>query len=137
MPPDEDGGDDGDDGYDENEGNDKAKSRSVPTTSYPIRQMMELVESIAAKQTGINEMDWTLWCNRLEQTLGQAADSASVKYFRDKLGLNPLSPLRHQPFRPLFAENSDSESGKLYDETLVRIEENWNVNELRPIGGAK
>lgn len=134
LPPDEDGGDDG---CDENEGKDKAKRRSVPTTSYPIRQMMELVESIAAKQTGIDEMDWVLWCNRLEQTLGQAADSASVKYFRDKLGLNPLSPLRHESFRPSFAENSDSESGKLYDETLVRIEENWNVNELRPIGGAK
>jgi hypothetical protein len=134
LPPDEDGGDDG---CDENEGNAKSKRRSVPTTSYPIRQMMELVESIAAKQTGIDEMDWVLWCNRLEQTLGQAADSASVKYFRDKLELNPLSPLRHRSFRPSFAENSDSESGKLYDETLVRIEENWNVNELRQIGGAK
>ena len=137
LPPDEDGGDDGDDGCDENEDTDKTKCRSVPTTSYPIRQMMELVESIAAKQTGIDEMDWVLWCNRLEQTLGQAADSASVKYFRDKLGLNPLSPLCHQSFRPSFAENSDSESGKLYDETLVRIEKNWNVNKLLPIGGAK
>lgn len=137
MPPDEDGGDGGDDGCDENDVMGKAKRQSVATTTYPIRQMMELVESIAAKQTGIDQMDWMLWCNRLEQTLGQAADSASVRYFRDKLGLNPLSPLRHQSFRPSFAENSDSESGKLYDETLVRIEENWNVNKLCPIGGAE
>jgi len=137
MPPDEDGGDEENDGDDENEGKDKGKRRSVATTSYPIRQLMELVESIAAKQTGIDEMDWVRWCNRLEQTLGQATDSASIKYFRDELGLNPLSPLRHQSFRPSFAENSESESGKLYDETLIRIEENWNVNELRPIGDAK
>lgn len=136
LPPDEDGGDDGDGGNDENAGN-KAKRRSVPMTSYPIRQMMELVESIAAKQTGINEMDWVLWCNRLEQTLGQAANSAPVKYFCEKLQLNPLSSLRHQSFRPSFAENSDSEPGKLYDETLVRIEERWVVTNLIPIGGSK
>ncbi len=75
LPPDEDGGDNGDGGSDDNEGRDKAQGRSAPMTSYPIRQMMELVESIAAKQTGIDIMDWVLWCNRLEQTLGQASDS--------------------------------------------------------------
>lgn len=139
LPPDEDGGDDGDGDVDSesDENKDKAKRRSAPPATYPIRQMMELIESIAAKQTGVDEMDWVLWCNRLEQSLGQAGDSSSVEYFRDKLGLNPLSALRHQAFRPSFAENGESESGKLYDETLVRIEKSWGVNELLPIGGAK
>ena len=137
LPPEEDGGDDEDDESDENEGKNQAKGRSVPTTSYPIRQMMELIENIAAKQTGIDPIDWVLWCNRLEQTLGQAVDSTPVKYFRDELKLNPLSPLRHQSFRPVFAETSDSDPGKRYDETLTRIEEIWKVNAMRPIGGTK
>jgi hypothetical protein len=136
LSPDEDGGDDGD-GGDEKENKDKANRRSIPTTCYPIRQMMELIESIAAKQTGIDETDWVLWCNRLEQTLGQAGDSNPVKYFRDELKLNPLSPLHHQSFRPSFAETSDSDLGKLYDDTLGRIEVSWNVNKLSPMGGAK
>jgi len=134
LPPDEDSGDEGDDGRDESDGKDIAKSRSVATTSYPIRQMMDLIESIAAKQTGIDEMDWVLWCNRLEQTLGQAADSAPVKYFRDKLGLNPLSPLRLPSFRPSFAENRDQALGAIYDDALGRTEVSWKVNELSPIG---
>lgn len=137
MPPDEDGEDNGDGGSDENEGKGNPTGRSVPTASYPIRQMMELIESIAAKQTEIDEMDWVLWCNRLEQTLGQAGGSPTVKYFHDKLKLNPLSPLHHQSFRPSFAETSDSEPGKLYDDTLVRIEVSWKVNELTPIGGMR
>lgn len=137
LPPDEDGGDDGDGESGENEGKEKVKSRSVPTTSYPIRQMMELIESIAAKQTAIDERDWVLWCNRLEQTLVQAGDSDPVRYFRDELKLNALSPLRHSSFRPLFAESCESEPGKLYDATLGRIEVSWKVNELSPLGGTK
>lgn len=137
LPPDKDGGDEGDDERDENDGKDTVNGRSVPTTSYPIRQMMDLIESIAAKQTGIDDIDWLLWCNRLEQTLGQAADSAPVKYFRDKLGLNPLSPLRLPSFRPLFAESREQELGAFYDDALGRIEVSWKVNELSPIGGAK
>ena len=134
MPPNEDGGDNEDGGSDENEGKDKAKRHLVPTASYPIRQMMDLIESIAAKQTEIHEMDWTLWCNRLEQTLGQAGDSGPVNYFRDELKLNPLSPLRHSPFRPSFAETPDSAPGRLYDETLTRIEVNWKITKLSQIG---
>ena len=134
MPPDD---DDGNDGGDENEGKNNKKGRSGPIASYPIRQMMDLIESIAAKQTEINEIDWALWCNRLEQTLGQAGDCAPVKYFRDELKLNPLSPLRHQSFRPSFADTSDSEPGKLYDYMLLRIEDSWKVYELSPIGDAK
>ncbi|MBW8066705.1 MAG: hypothetical protein GJU73_04590 [Ferrovum sp.] len=137
MPPNDDGGDDGNGRSDKIEGKDNKTGHSVQIASYPIRQMMDLIESIAAKQTEIDEIDWPLWCNRLEQTLGQAGDSAPVKYFRDELKLNPLSPLRYQSFRPSFADTSDSETGKLYDDTLVRIEESWKVNELSPIGGAK
>lgn len=135
LPPAEEGEDDedGDGGTDKNEGMVTAKGRSTPMASYPIRQMMELIEGIAAKQTGIEEMDWVLWCNRLEQTLGQTGDSAPVNYFRDELKLNPLSPLRHRSFRPLFAETCDSKAGRLYDDTLGRIEVSWNVNELSPI----
>lgn len=136
MPPDDDG--DGDeDGGNEIEGKNNKKENSALIASYPIRQMMELVESIAAKQTEIDEQDWALWCNRLEQTLGQARDSAHVMYFRDELKLNPLSPLRHQSFRPSFADTSGSEPGKLYEATLFRIEECWKVNKLSPIGDAK
>ena len=134
MPPEDDGGDDRD-----NEIEDKGNwnLRPVKIASYPIRQMMDLIENIAAKQTEIDEIDWTLWCNRLEQTLGQARDSSPVKYFRDELKLNPLSPLFHQSFRPSFADTSGSEPGNLYDDTLARIGKSWKVNELRPIGGAK
>lgn len=135
LPPAEEGEDDedGDGGTDKTEGMVTAKGRSTPMSSYPIRQMMELIEGIAAKQTGIEEMDWVLWCNRLEQTLGQTGDSAPVNYFRDELKLNPLSPLRHPSFRPLFAETCDSTAGRLYDDTLGRIEVSWKVNELSPI----
>ena len=135
MPPSHD--EDGSEGGDENEGKKSNKGRSAPITSYPIRQMMELIESIAAKQTEINERDWALWCNRIEQTLEQAKESAPVKYFRDELKLNPLSPLRHQSFRPSFAENTDSELGKLYDDTVSRIEACWQVDLLTPIETSK
>ncbi|MGD9631616.1 MAG: hypothetical protein AB7V18_20455 [Pyrinomonadaceae bacterium] len=137
MPPDDDRGGDEDGGGDEVEDKNNKKERSVPIASYPIRQMMSLIENIAAKQTEIDEINWALWCNRLEQTLGQACDSASVQYFRDELKVNPLSPLHHRSFRPFFAESNDSKQGKLYYETLLRIEMNWRVNELNPIEGAK
>ncbi len=136
LPPDEE--DHPIDGVDENnEKNPKhdLKRNSAQPLSYPIRHMMELVESIAAKQTEINERDWVLWCNRLEQTLGQAKESSAVKAFL-KLELNPLSPLWNAPFRPAFAETSDSGNGQLYEETLTRIERGWMVNKLNSIGDA-
>ena len=99
--------------------------------------MMELIERIAAKQTGINQLDWTFWCNCLEQVLGQARNSEHVDYFRDELKLNPLSPLRHKPFRPSYAETCAKEPGKLYDDTLDRIEASWQVEGLSAIGELK
>lgn len=115
----------------------KLNENLTQLTNYPIRHMMELVEIIATKQTAINEIDWIFWCNRLEQTLGQAGNSAAVKYFRDELKLNPLSPLRHESFLPAFAEKSESEASEIYNTMLDRIESDWKVNELSPIGGIR
>jgi hypothetical protein len=134
MPPD----DDTADGYgvdDPPGGTEATNGSTTPIASYPIRQMMELVESIAAKQTAIDETNWPLWCNRLEQTLRQTGDSAVVKYFREVLGLNPLSPLHQPSFRPSYAESNDTAPGKTYFDALTRVEESWKVNGLNPLGG--
>lgn len=136
MPPDDDD-ESGNTEADEVAGKGNQQGNTLSATSYPIRQLMELIESIAAKQTGIDETDWPLWCNRLEQILGRASDSAPVTYFRDALNLNPLSPLRQQAFRPTFAETGDTAPGKLYEAALDRIEAHWKVSALNPVGGAK
>lgn len=102
--------------------------------SYPIRRMMELIESIAAKQTDLASPDWPAWCARLEQTLLQAAGDRAVEAFV-ALGLNPLSPLRARPFRPGFAESTDTEHGQRYETLLARIEDAWGVAALASIGG--
>lgn len=101
---------------------------------YPIRQMMEFVENIAAKQCTISEPDWHAWCARLEQTLRQAGGTPVIAAFV-ALGLNPLSPLRAAPFRPLFAESAATTPGKDYEALLDQIETSWGVAELTPIGG--
>lgn len=134
MPPD----DDTADGYgvdDPTGGTEATNGCTAPIASYPIRQMMELVESIAAKQTAIDETNWSLWCNRLEQTLRQTGDSAVVKYFRKVLDLNPLSPLHKPSFRPPYAESKHTSPGKTYSDALTRVEESWKVNGLNPLGG--
>jgi hypothetical protein len=106
----------------------------APQSDYPVRQMMQLIENIAAKQTAITPVDWTAWCTRLEQTLGQATETAVLEKFQ-AYGLNPLSPLWHPPFRPVFAEASTSEEGQRYEDTLRRIEAAWNVSDLSRLGG--
>ncbi len=122
-------------------GSGKTKTRGdgsngrVPGT-YPIRQMMELVENIAAKQTAIGEHDWLAWCARLEQTLRQASGAEAIETFA-ALGLNPLSPLWAQPFRPSFAESGHGSSGQGYEELLGRVEAAWGVVGLTPIGESK
>ena len=102
--------------------------------STSIRQMMQLVENIASRQTSIVLADWPLWCARLEQTLCQAKESDPVKVFVT-LRLNPLSPLRAVPFRPLYAESGTSEAGKLYEQALARVEAAWEVAGLDRLGG--
>ncbi len=100
---------------------------------YPVRQLMQLVENIAARQTTIARLDWAMWCTRLEQCLTQAKESAGVAEFL-KLGINPLSPLWHRPFRPEFAEDGNSPEGTHYEKVLARVEKAWNVSELAPLG---
>ena len=133
LPPDgEEGNADGDVGGEYGEEN--SNGRQTGSSSYPIRQMIELIESIAAKQTEIAEMDWNLWCLRLEQTLGPAKACPVVKTFQG-LGLNPLSPLRHAAFRPAFAETGASPAGQRYENVLIRIEKAWAVDQLKALGG--
>lgn len=100
---------------------------------YPVRQMMELIENIAAKQTAVCHADWTTWCTRLEQCLIQAAESEILKEFL-KLDVNPLSPLWNEPFRPDFASSGETEEGRRYEEALKRVEAAWKVATLRKIG---
>ncbi|NEX22782.1 hypothetical protein G3480_21165 [Thiorhodococcus mannitoliphagus] len=107
--------------------------RTNGVASYPIRQMMELVEQIAARQTQVYPADWTAWCARLEQTLSRIAEDAVLDYFR-RLGLNPLSPLRVAAFRPDFAEDATSAEGQLYEAMLHRIETHWQTTGLAAIG---
>jgi hypothetical protein len=111
--------------------NDTAKFTG--TDAYPIRTMMHLIERIAAQQTSTGRADWTAWCIRFEQTLIQAAQCSALQEFKP-LGLNPLSPLRHAPFRPVFAENSESPEGRRYEEALARVEAVWDVGGLDAIG---
>lgn len=135
LPPDSDEiGAEGEVDCEDNGGNFRGKLVGSP--SYPIRQMMELIERIARKHAEISEMDWDLWCLRLEQTLGQTKECPAVKAFQE-MGLNPLSPLRHAAFRPAFAETAASTAGQLYENTLVRIEKAWAVDHLKTIGGQR
>ena len=128
-----DGGPDDDEESIQQTSNNNSSEPIIP--AYPIRQMMELVENIAAKQTGITPADWTAWCARLEQTLSQIADSPVLAYFHT-LGLNPLSPLSVAAFRPSFAETADSAEGRLYEAALARINEKWGTKDLLTIGEA-
>jgi hypothetical protein len=100
---------------------------------YPVRQMMELVENIAAKQTSVSQADWTMWCTRLEQCLFQAAGSKILAEFM-RMELNPLSPLWHPPFRPDFAQSAGTPEGLRYEAALKRVETAWHVENLIPIG---
>lgn len=135
-PPEVDEPDEMDGGADEGGNvNSSSSANGGSTASYPIRQMMKLVENIAAKQTEISEYDWPLWCRRLEQTLTLAKGNKVVEYFVKDLQLNPLAPLRHPPFRPDYAEDSSSKTGKKYENVLKEIEKSWGVNKLAGLGG--
>jgi len=132
MPPDdEDLLPDGDDG-EPNDPPPKPTHVSV-AASYPVRQLMELIENIAAKQTSVSQTDWATWCTRFEQCLIQAADSPVLAEFLT-LGLNPLSPLWHPPFRPNFATTAETPEGLRYEEVLQRVETAWNVVGLTKFG---
>jgi hypothetical protein len=103
--------------------------------SYPVREVMQLIENIASKQTSISKEDWRLWCHRLEQCLVQAADTPVLRAFLD-LRMNPLSPLWHPAFRPEFAETADSTEGQCYEAVLQRVANSWNVNDFEKLGAS-
>lgn len=100
---------------------------------YSVREMMQLIENIANKQVSVPRVDWTMWCTRLEQCLIQAAGSTQLIEFLS-LRINPLSPLKHPPFRPDYAVTSDSNEGRMYESTLQRIESAWKVETLEDLG---
>lgn len=136
-PPEVDDPDEFDGSVDEDsQANSVANNKGSKAANYPVRQMMELVENIASKQTEIPLYDWPLWCRRLEQTLLLTKGSKVVEYFTKDLKLNPLAPLRHASFRPKHAEDGSSDAGKQYEEALGRIETKWGVNDLVGLGNS-
>lgn len=112
---------------------DPASMRPESGSSYPVRQMMELIERVADKQTRLSQADWIAWCTRLEQCLSQAAGADVVRYMRE-MGLNPLSPLWQAPFRPDFALDGATPDGLRYEGVLERVEHVWQVAGFAPIG---
>lgn len=109
--------------------NKKVKFTEDSFEDYPIRKMMEIIENIADKQTKLAEADWRLWCERLKQTLIQAKDAPIVALFRS-WELNPLSALYEVPFRPMYAEDSSSANGQLYETVLDLVSQEWGVNNM-------
>lgn len=111
-------------------------SDDQPVSSQPVRQVMALIEGIAERQTTLPESQWLYWCRSLEQALIQASNNGDITRFRD-LGINPLSPLREAPFRPVYAEDDQSDKGQDYLQMLMRIEQAWGVDSLRNFGECK
>ena len=126
-----------------------ADRTSTVRTRDEARRLMRLIEAIADRQTLVHEVDWPVWCVRLESVLSQLAlpanpatnpaakavpamIDASVAFAR-LVGVNPLAPLRHGPFRPDFALEGDPAA--LLDRTLDAVEARWGVAELEPLGG--
>lgn len=97
-----------------------------PAGNYPIRQVMNLIEQIAARQIELHPTDWTAWCVRLGQTLELVGMDAEIEAFRE-LGLDPFSALLAKPFRPDFAQDASSPEGQLYVDTLARVATSWRV----------
>ena len=106
---------------------------SRQSQSYPIREMMQLVENIADKQTEVLKADWQSWCIRLEQCLVQARHSETLRVFVE-MNLNPISPLWERPFRPVYAEDAQSPEGLKYEKALRAFEASWKVESLNRIG---
>ena len=104
------------------------------TARYPVRQMMQLIENVAAKQTCVLYADWTTWCIRLEQCLIQ---------MKRRRGPRGVSEAPAQPDQPLvahavFARPSRRRArpaGSLYEGSLRRIEAEWNVSAFARLGG--
>lgn len=118
--------DDGGEGDGNGPGDASRRGAAPASDDCPIRQVMALVERIAARQTELYPADWTAWCVRLGQTLELAGADAGIEAFR-ALGLDPFSALRAEPFRPDFARDATSPEGQLYEDTLARVATAWQV----------
>lgn len=103
------------------------------SSGSPVRQMMILVEDIAAKQVDITQADWRMWCNRLEQVLTRAKDSAVVRAFQ-LIELNPLHPLFAPTFRPTFAATMHTEEGACYEAAVNAIIAGWQLQNCPKLG---
>jgi hypothetical protein len=136
MPPDEDDLPDGDGPIGSDIAPVPAQTVTTGNAEYPVRQMMQLIENIAVKQTAIDAADWTTWCIRLEQTLTQAKENDVLQLFHG-FALNPLSPLWHTPFRPEYAEASDNAQGMRYEAVLRRVEAAWKLDGLDRLEGSR
>jgi hypothetical protein len=100
--------------------------------SYPVRSMMELLEHIAEKQSGIKDMDWALWCSRLAMILVAAGDCPEAIQFRT-WKMNPLAPLKEACFVPSFAEGGGCR--EKYLDALRKAEQAWKVDGYTGLGG--
>lgn len=124
--------DDTDDGI--SQGNAQGKPEQVNVESdYILNRMMGLIELIAEKQTHVKQRDWEQWCTRLEQTLMQLKSANAFSFFK-AINVNPLSPLWHAPFRPIYAENSETHEGNVYELLLNRIEQKLGLTTLMKLG---
>lgn len=110
-----------------------ARPHVAKGASYPVREMMIIIENIATRQANLSEADWPMWCNRLEQVLIQAKDCDVAKAFR-QIKLNPFNPLSSKEFRPEFTGNYEEELGKLYEKALSAIVEAWGLDKAPKLG---
>lgn len=139
LPPSDDPTEDDNPASDLVDGSPLGEQLAVETTkaSSPmaIRSMMLQLERIAQIQTEVAAQDWEAWCHRLEQTLVQAATSATLKEFLT-LGINPLSALLDESFRPDYAVDAETLAGKAYEDAIARVGVVWKVNSLPALGGS-
>jgi hypothetical protein len=139
-PPDDDDPDDDnpDSALQSGSANQNANGQPYATTaaSYPIREMMILVENIAARQVRLSSADWPMWCKRLEQVLIQAKDCDVAQTFR-QIGLNPFCPLFAKAFRPEFAEDDKADPGKIYVKALGAVVGAWGLEKATKLGGSE
>lgn len=102
--------------------------------AYPIRNVMILVEKIAAKQLEVDKEDWSYWCHQLEQSLVEVAGSENVREIAHALSINPLRALYARPFRPEFTFDAKSEEGRAYERALRHVEEAWALTGKTGLG---
>ncbi|MBY5404682.1 phospholipase D-like domain-containing protein [Rhizobium leguminosarum] len=114
-------------------------------TRYTIRRTMQLIESIAERQTMVPEADWSSWTQRLQCVLSQLGNlpgnSRRCEMARHtraglivealaELKTNPLTCLRLAPFLPDYVVPG-SQALEDLDAALGAVEANWGVKDFR------